>query len=634
MTELTGRTSSSDIFSGPNSLRRMHVNHLQRAGRAGRRSDGSAVVVTYSRDSDYDRQVFLRFGDFLRRELKKPTVFLDRPRLIHRHLHAVILSEFLRARQPERTGAMHAFGKMGPFCGVDQVPLRWARSAEPRPAWHQDGIDVSAQFLEFLNGINASDGGFRSRLHHLSSQTSLREIGNPSDWRAFVFHAVSAFENAIDEWKENIGQLRDAWEAIPAQPQRDVGREMAKANSIRHMIKALCDITVIEWLADHGFLPRYGFPINLQSLSVRRPIEKGQRDYSEPDERYRLERSSLLALREYVPESRVLVGGRVATSRGLRKHWTDSNLDQALGLQYFALRCTEDHIYVRQSPEAVCPKCGSKPVSRDHLVFPRFGYTTAGWDKLPLGTNLERIGEQSICPTAFTEHGKGEVVEGFGGIDKVRITYREEAELLVRNTGQNRCGFAICTRCGFAMSEIDYGQGRMHMPRSFEAHASVFASDAKSFCWGKDEETAPVLRNRILAAREMTDMLLIEWPGAAFPAYDGVYSLGRGLVLGGARLLELDEREIGMELIPLQNANLGIVVYDVSPGGAGHCKELLRLGREWINAAHDVLYVDERHHSRCVKACLDCILDFSGQFEAHHLDRLAALSLMDDVISD
>lgn len=610
------------------------ANHRQRAGRAGRRSDGSAVVVTYSRDSDYDRQVFLRFGDFLKRELKKPMVFLDRPRVIRRHLHAVLVSEFLRSRQPDKTGAMHAFGKMGAFCGLDMVPVRWSRSTEPRPAWHHGGVDVSAQFLEFLNLLKTSDGGFRSRLERLTGRTGLCEIGNPSDWRGFVSHATNAFKKAIDEWKQNIDQLREAWEGIPQQPQRDVNREMAKANSIRHMARALCEITVIEWLADHRFLPRYGFPINLQSLSVRRPIERRQGDYSEPDERYRLERSSLLALREYVPESRVLVGGRVATSRGLRKHWTDSNLDQALGLQYFALRCAEDHVYVRQSPEAPCPRCETSPVSRDHLVLPRFGYTTAAWDEMPLGTNLERIGEQSVCPTAFTEHGEGEVVECFGGVDKVRVTYQEEAELLVRNTGRNRCGFAICTRCGFAMSEIDYGQGRMDLPRSFEAHASIFAADARSFCWGKGEEVSPVLRNRVLAARELTDMLLIEWPGAALPTYNGVYSFGRALVLAGARLLELDEREVGMELIPLRNAALGIVIYDVSPGGSGHCRELLRLGKEWVDAAHRVLYVDEKHHSRCRKACLDCILDFSGQYSASHLDRLSALSLLDDAKPD
>ncbi len=610
------------------------ANHRQRAGRAGRRSDGSAVVVTYSRDSEYDREVFRRFGEFLRRGLRKPTVFVERKRVIRRHLHAVLLSEFLRSHQPSRTGAMHAFGRMGPFCGINGVPSCWTRVSEPKPTWPPEGVDVSDQFLEFLHQLQTENSEFQACLSDLAKDTGLNTLGKPDGWPEFVVSAIEMFTKAIEEWKKDVQQLREAWNEIPSQLKTNiVGREMAKANSIRHMIRTLCDITVIEWLADRRFLPRYGFPINLQRLTIRKAVDESRRDYSAPDERYRLERSSLLALSEYVPESRVLVGGRVATSRGLRKHWTDSNLDQALGLQYFSLECSEEHVYIRQSPVETCPSCGGNPARNRQLVFPRFGYTTAGWDKLPLGTNLERIGEQSVCPTAFVERGGGQVIEDFAGVPKARVDYREEAELLVRNNGRRNCGFAICTRCGFAMSEVAYDDGRMNLPPSFVTHASVFSSNSQSFCWEKGEQAAPVLRNRVLAARELTDMVLLEWPGATFYVRDGVYSFGRALMLAGTRLLELDERELGIELMPLHDANLGIVIYDTSPGGAGHCQELINLGKEWIEASRNILYVDEKHHSRCKKACLDCILDFSGQYSANQLDRQNALTLLDDAIS-
>lgn len=609
------------------------ANHKQRAGRAGRRSEGSAVVVTYARGSDYDRQAFLRFGDFLKRELKKPTVLLDRENIIRRHLHAVLLSEYLRSRQPAKTGAMDAFGRMGAFCGVQEAP-KWSRNGGPKPHWERNGPDESAGFSDFLNEISTSGSCFRDRLQHLSGGTGMEDIEGESGWRRFTEHAAESFSKAVEAWKEDIRQLGDAWEGIPKRPTRDLSQERAKASSIRYMANALRDITVIEWLADHGFLPRYGFPVNLQCLTVRRADDATRADRSKPDERYRLERSSLLALREYVPESRVLVGGRVATSRGLRKHWTDSNLDQALGLQYYALRCGEDHMYIRQSPKESCPTCEGPPVTQEQLVFPRFGYTTAGWEGLPRGTRLERVGEQSVCPVAFTEDGQGQVMEGFGGIANVRVTYREEAELLVRNTGRYRCGFAICTQCGFAMSEEKPGgKLRMGLPKGFETHPSVFDSDEKKSCWRKGEATAP-LRNRVLAARQTTEMLLLEWPDATVSTLDATYSLGRALVLAGARLLELDERELGMVLMPLKHGRQGLVVYDTSAGGAGHSRELVRLGREWIAAARDkVLYVNEEHHSNCVKACLDCILDFSGQYDAHRLDRKAALNLMDSAMT-
>lgn len=605
------------------------ANHKQRAGRAGRRSDGSALVVTFARDSEYDREVFLRFGDFLKRPLRKPTVFLDRNQVIRRHIHAVLLAEYLRARQPDRTGAMHAFGRMGQFCGVN-APSYWKRRTDPRPSWPHDGVDVALAFAEFLNQLKDDDRGLQFRFQRLAEGTGLSTSMEPRNWREFLDNARIAFGAAISEWRQDVNYLRDAWSEIPATPTSQIGRQMAKANSIRYMVRTLTDITVIEWLADHRFLPRYGFPINLQSLSVRRPVPDGSRE-SAADERYKLERSSMLALREYVPESQVLVGGRVATSRGLRKHWTDSNLDQALGLQYFALRCPEDHVYLRQSPDAECPRCGSQPVAREHLVFPRFGYTTAGWEDQPLGTNLERVGEQSVCPTAFAERGDGEAIQDFAGMQGVRITYREDAELLVRNAGRNHCGFAVCTRCGFSMSEIEVGQGRMRLPADFERHASIFSANPRSFCWDRTDPNPPVLRNRVLAAKELTDMILLEIPGALFGVYDAVYSLGRALAMAGSRLLELDERELGVELIPLQNTSLGIVVYDVTPGGAGHCRELLSAGNEWVALAREILYVNADHDLLCRKACLDCILDFSGQYAASHLNRRAALALLDRI---
>ena len=67
------------------------------------------------------------------------------------------------------------------------------------------------------------------------------------------------------------------------------------ANSIRYQIDASCKITVIEWFADAGFLPRYGFPIHVQRLSVRKTRDNNPAK-STAAETYRLERQSLLAL--------------------------------------------------------------------------------------------------------------------------------------------------------------------------------------------------------------------------------------------------------------------------------------------------------------------------------------------------
>ena len=213
-------------------------------------------------------------------------------------------------------------------------------------------------------------------------------------------------------------------------------------------------IPVIEWFSDAGFLPRYGFPIHLQRLSVRTP-RTDRADKSTTNERYRLERTSLLALSEYVPGAQVLVGGMVVESRGILKHWTEANRDEALGLNNWALRCSNDHDYLATSQHERCRDCGEPPQGPGQaLMFPRFGYTTAAWDPpKPPGRSLDRVGDIKISTAGgFTLSAATKTEDGFGGIEGLKASYYEagQGQLLVRNAGGEPWsklghGFAVCT---------------------------------------------------------------------------------------------------------------------------------------------------------------------------------------------
>ena len=127
-------------------------------------------------------------------------------------------------------------------------------------------------------------------------------------------------------------------------------------------------------------------------------------------------------------------------------------------------------------------------------------------------------------------------------------------------------------------------------------------------------------------ARETTDVLILDWPMDADEA--PLFSLGRALILSGARLLELDSRELGLELKPRGAGEFSLLIYDTTPGGAGHCFELINLGRPWLRGAQGILRGSPAHDASCRRACLECLLDFAGQFQAHRLDRKGALNLL------
>jgi len=115
-----------------------------------------------------------------------------------------------------------------------------------------------------------------------------------------------------------------------------------------------------------------------------------------------------------------------------------------------------------------------------------------------------------------------------------------------------------------------------------------------------------------------------------------MWTFGYALRRAGAKLLDLDPREIGVLLMPAGEGGRAWapVLYDNVPGGAGHVGELWEQGRELFARTRDALYVNADHHRRCNAACLDCLLSFDSQTVAtqHGFARRQALKLLDDLL--
>ena len=115
-------------------------------------------------------------------------------------------------------------------------------------------------------------------------------------------------------------------------------------------------------------------------------------------------------------------------------------------------------------------------------------------------------------------------------------------------------------------------------------------------------------------------------------------TLALALQISGAKLLELDSRELGVLTAPAghNGTSWGSVIYDNVPGGAGHVLELKRLGREWLEAARQTLFVSSKHDGECEVACLDCILTYGAQdaMERGLVARRPALLALDAILGN
>lgn len=622
-------------------------NYLQRAGRAGRRTDGSSIVVTFARQRPYDRAVFYDFGKYLAKPLRRPRVLLDRERVVRRHVHAFLLGVFYQEIYPPgiAVGTMEAYGHLGEFLGL-ACPQYWDRGPKPSvgafhvhyaphvtslPWWNAD-LSASAPAVAFENHLAwlRKDGFEGSRA--FADLTRGTVLEGKTDWLRFLDEAGAQFREACCYWRRYYEDYLRSWqEEADTRP---------KANALRYQMLNLYEMTVIEALADRLFLPRYGFPIGVHRLFVHR--YDATKAKLRKEDRFRLERPSLLALREYVPGSELLVGGKVVTSRGLLKNWTGTNAKERIGQRGQLGRCEEGHRYyeftVGRSLRA-CPICGrpAQGTPRE-LLLPTHGFSTAGWDPPRRSRQVEIVGHVEQATLTFTQSGTSKSahdkrVENFGDIAGLTVEYREHGELLVFNEGERGQGFALCLFCGYSESEIDPSGGKL--PRSFTRHAALFSSK-KTKCAGAGGPHH--WRNQVLAARETTDLLLVDMhvPLGRFGREQTVVAtLGLALQHAGAELLELNTRELGNLVVPAppNGINLGVVLYDNVPGGAGHVAQLLRFGRELFEEARRKLYVDDAHNACCEFACLDCLLTFEAQSQMalgllHRRHTLAVLDWM------
>jgi hypothetical protein len=327
------------------------------------------------------------------------------------------------------------------------------------------------------------------------------------------------------------------------------------------------------------------------------------------------------------------------------KHWTGENLDNPFGIRGNITRCLEGHTYYSiNKSDKDCPVCGGAcGRTPSEFLIPRHGFTSAAWDPPRKGYDLEKIGFVKKFTQTFSDKDQNEIlIKNLAGIENLSARYKEDGEIFAYNAGKHEQGFAICTKCGYADSE--WPQKKQKKDKSdeflskFRMHKPLTEPDKKSKlkrCW-ESSDGSPAIRNISLAAKEVTDVLLIDFSDCSSllaQNKSAITSIGLALHRAATDILEMDSREIGMLITDINTDKFGVVLYDNVPGGAGHVRELAEISRIWFEKALSSLYVSDDHHSKCRSACLDCILTYDAQFvENDVIDRILAYEVLNRLL--
>jgi len=577
------------------------ANYLQRAGRAGRRADGSSLVVSYASNTPFERKVFEGFSDFLESPLRSPRIFMERADVLKRHVSALILGAFFERvfQEGERRGAMNAFGKIGVFLNAEQVSRWTGGGIKPQVITNTllfkidlgDGNERTFQslmlaFVSFLKlNENTPNPNLEASLKSLGVGTILEKIINTNISQIFST-LREIFEKRCKEWAADYDTLLEPWKAIPGTPGPG---DMRRANAISYQLDHLYHLTLIEFLGDALILPQYGFPIGLAELKVIEQDDKKRQNFS-ADPAYRLNRSSSQAISEYAPGSKILAGAKIITSAGILKSWTGEEIrNDGMGLRAKFRknnRTNEFRYRIAGFEENLLPD-----EQEGEILFIKHGFTTSPSEPPVYGGSPKKVGDsEDYCEPREGVLSLVKEISNFGGASGVSAKLVVGGEMLSLNPGDGTLGFAVCTKCGFSRSERSpNGINRENLPSRFEFHLPVNAKKGSSFCWRGDE--SPVLRHLNLAARQVADYLDFRFPipPSALGSADLIgKTLAQALRLAGADNLQLDAREIRVITVSVGDS-LNLCIADALSGGAGHLRDLTEKQGDWWTKAKSLI---------------------------------------------
>lgn len=626
-------------------------NYLQRAGRAGRRAEGTSLVLTYARPRPYDQASFEHPDRPFLDKITPPQVKLDSRRIVQRHANAVLLAAFFtRARASAlEANPMAAFGEVDTF--ADQ-PIEKALCAQPTVVAElkaQLAIDPSQStladaFIAWVTDIAANDEVTASAIEKVVRGTALQQEGVASIAGTSAHRMASILEGV----REQLRSLRSQLEEELATEGRQ--RDGARMKAIEIAVADLAKEKLLTYLAEQQFLPRYGFPINVCRL--HESWEERDRDDNglaaeKNDDRHlglRLERDVTVALSEYAPGAEVIAGKYVYASRGLVRHWTGTDAPGSLPMHAVGICGSCGRLLEGRNEGDIattCPTCGEEGVRTFPVVRPT-GFAVK-WGREPRRwIGGARPPAKPVTDAAYAARDDVSVRVS----DDLALAYDEQGTILVRSegdlaesdpSGDDRAdggtrvgrGYAICYVCGRAEPERHARQRRpVPLPPELVDHERLRGEKPCT-------PTNRYWRHVALAGAVRTETLrFVVEPLAALGTSRRGRSLATTLMvamqLAAGEVLGVDSREISSLLSPREadaGAVFDVVLYDARAGGSGHCRALLDRWTELLEAVRGRLACS---NLRCTRACPKCLIAFETQRHIDLLDRPALGVLLED----
>ena len=563
------------------------ANYAQRSGRAGR-SGQEALVITYaSVGSGHDQYFFRHQNQMVAGIVLPPKLELGNPDLLKSHLYSV----WLAATGVQLAESMNQILDLN----LESYPI--TESLKERLTLSTPQIKKCITAAQSI----LSDSYSQEDLHRFEwysqdwikgvFEGALNEFDRACQrWRNLYSDAAQQLEKArhdLDRCNRGSGTKEEKRDAESLEKEAYRQKELLVGSiSSKHSNNNNLEFYPYRYFASEGFLPGYNFP----RLPVRAFIKSGENgDF--------ISRPRMVALREFAPSNIVYYDGN--------KFEIDRTRKPAGDIQYTRVATCFNCGYFHTGDDwnlNSCNNCGnqlvdanldqaklSKVLEMDTMITRRRERITCDEEeRLKYGYNIT-----THFRYAATKRRKANVLDKNGQV-LLEISYGETAEIWRINRGARRNqekGFKLNTRSG---------------------------------TWGDSRNTTPpdpIDLNVNLLIKETSNILIIEPKNIPTQNTEAFlvtlqHALSRAIQVS----YKLEDSELGSERL---GGGKTLLFWEASEGGAGVLSQLLSDTEAFQSIAQTALeichFVDEKED--CVRACYECLLSYSNQFDHHLLDR-------------
>jgi ATP-dependent helicase YprA (DUF1998 family) len=585
------------------------ANYIQRAGRAGRRTDSAALSLTYAQRRSHDLSYYSHPEKMVAGMIHPPVISLENDKIIRRHIHSVLFASF----------------------------FRWAKEC------HTSEYKTSGSFFHTGNGTQSGADLLREYIHTLPNdvKNTLRRIVPASLLDEFDIEAWSWIDKLTTLEKSNPteedpvmdraeaemnGDLQEISMAIEEVLKSDSRTKYAQADRLRQMSETISNRDLLGYLGTHNILPKYGFPtdvVELRTSHIHMPEAK----------QVELQRDLRIAISEYAPGAEIVAAKHVWVSGGLHK----PPAKQWPIYSYSICSHCRGVFTTLGSEIEKCPRCNNplKGAKTNRtirsFIEPEFGFVVQNKEPRVSGEKRpDRIYASKVYFAEYRIPGKDELPSS--ALQKIEIMtsstiqvsqrYSKYGWLVVINEGRSKTGFRVCRNCGAAESAPPpWSQKNRNRP---EPHHNPITG---KLCSG-------ILETYALGHKFMTDVLELHFTGAlAHETDENTWrSVLYALLEGASEALGIRRADLDGTLYYHGSSNIpSLILYDDVPGGAGHVKRILSYLPDALVAAK------ERVSLECCgpeTSCTECLRNYRNQPFHDTLKRGLAKSFLESIMTE